>query len=95
VFSGFEESCSDPFSIRSLIERQSRSLPVGILLEKRCCHLADGLFGQIARAVIEQRYHRNPSKKTLGRLLTVKGAVLFLCDPKLMQQHSQFSCHGD
>jgi hypothetical protein len=56
-------------------------------MEKRCCHLSRGLFGQIASAVIEKRHHRKHSKMS-GRLLTEKGAVLFLCDPKPMQQHS-------
>lgn len=54
---------------------------------------SDGLKGQNAFAVIEKRRHCNHSKKTLGRLLTVEGAVLFLCDPKLVQQHCQFPGH--
>jgi hypothetical protein len=51
-----------PFSIRSLLERQALAA-CGHPMEKRRCYFSDGLKGQNADAVIEERCHRNHCKK--------------------------------
>ena len=48
-----------PFSIRSLLERQTLAA-CGHSREKRRCYFSDGLEGQNAGAVIEDRCHRKP-----------------------------------
>src|SRR3954465_5789279 len=81
-----------PFSIRyAVFQSGKRPLPVGILGRSDAAIYRTALKAKTPAQSSKIGVIANHSKKLLCCLLAVKRAVLFLCHPELMQQHSQFS----